>query len=102
MIVCATQTRGKIALRSSDVGSARYVSSISSTLPTQRELDERILTGADRVIIDTPDALEESGDVIEACQRGLELARVEHLSNFLAAPSADRQGVTVYKSIGSI
>ncbi|MDQ6816889.1 MAG: ornithine cyclodeaminase, partial [Actinomycetota bacterium] len=42
MVLCATQTSGALALTYGDAGSARYISSVSSTLPGQRELDEHV------------------------------------------------------------
>jgi ornithine cyclodeaminase/alanine dehydrogenase-like protein (mu-crystallin family) len=102
MILCATQTGGVVALTADDVGDARYISSVSSTLPVQRELDEHVIASAALVVIDTPDALAESGDLLAARELGLDPKRTMLLADYLpAAPPSDRTPV-VYKSIGSV
>ena len=58
MVMCATQTGGTVALRAEDVDNPSFISSVSSTLPAQRELDERLIGAAEHVVIDTPDAIE--------------------------------------------
>jgi len=103
LVLCATQTSGEVALRDADAGPARYISSVSSTLPVQRELDEAAIVRADRVIIDTRDALDEAGDLLAARDAGLEDARVQLLSEHLAAAgNGTAEGLVVYKSIGSV
>jgi ornithine cyclodeaminase/alanine dehydrogenase-like protein (mu-crystallin family) len=105
MLLCATQTRGAVAVRADDLGpDVRYVSSISSTLPSQRELDADVFAAVDEVVVDCPDVLEESGDALAAAKaRTLEADAVVQLWEFLERD----QGVgplrrTLYKSIGSV
>jgi ornithine cyclodeaminase/alanine dehydrogenase-like protein (mu-crystallin family) len=103
MLLCATQTRGKVAVRAADLdASVRYVSSISSTLPSQRELDADVFGAVDAVVIDTPDVLDESGDVLAALAAGSTRAQeTRELWTFLEAdPHSDAR--TLYKSIGSV
>jgi ornithine cyclodeaminase/alanine dehydrogenase len=102
MILCATQTSGRIALTEQDAGSASYISSVSSTLPNQRELDAAILEDADLIVVDTPDALSESGDLLAANLGKLPHPNVLSLAEFLLDPGAASAGRTIYKSIGSI
>lgn len=103
LVLCATQTAGEVALRDADAGPARYISSVSSTLPVQRELDEAAIVRADRVIVDTRDALEEAGDLLAARDAGLDDARVQLLSEHLAGSHrASAEDLVVYKSIGSV
>ncbi len=102
MLLCATQTGGAVALHAEDAGAPRYVSSISSTLPTQRELDGRLLARAGLVVVDTPDALEESGDLLAAAEAGLDPGRVVLLADWLAGRVAAAGEPVVYKSIGSV
>jgi alanine dehydrogenase len=102
MLLCATQTRGAVAVRADDLASARYISSISSTLPVQRELDADVFGTVDRMVVDTPEVLTESGDVVAAAQAGtLEGVEVQELWTLLTSdtPGPAR---TLYKSIGSI
>lgn len=103
LVLCATQTDGEVALSDGDAGPARYISSVSSTLPVQRELDEATIVRAERVIVDTRDALEEAGDLLAARDAGLDDSRVQLLSDHLAGPpGAPTGGLVVYKSIGSV
>jgi alanine dehydrogenase len=101
LALCATHTGGRVALYAEDAVDVPYVSSISSTLPDQRELDEHLIVGAERLLVDTDDALSESGDLIAAGEIGLDRNRVSLLSRYLAEPAAERVR-TVYKSIGSV
>lgn len=102
MLLCATQTRGAVAVRSGDLGSARYISSISSTLPVQRELDADVFAAVDRMVIDTREVMTESGDVLAAQEAGtLKDVEVRELWTLLGSePPAPVR--TLYKSIGSV
>jgi len=102
MVLCATQTGGEVALTASDAGPARYLSSVSSTLPAQRELDGAAIASAGLVVIDTPDALRESGDLLAALEAGLEERRVVTLAAFLRSEHRGAEPPLVYKSIGSV
>jgi alanine dehydrogenase len=104
MLLCATHTRGAVAVRAADIGDrARYVSSISSTLPVQRELDVDVFGTVERVVIDTPDVLEESGDVLAAAEAGtLDTGAVQELWSYLASGGEAHGARTLYKSIGSV
>ena len=102
MVLCATQTDGTVAVEAADVRAARYISSVSSTLPGQRELDGHAIASAGLVVIDTPDALRESGDLLAAADAGLSEERVMLLSVFLSEAAAPAAPPIVYKSIGSV
>jgi len=102
MILAATQTGGIVALAAGDLGHPRYISSVSSTIPTQRELDERVIASAALVVIDTPDALHESGDLLAAEEVGLDRERVVLLADFLEQTPQPHRTPVIYKSIGSV
>lgn len=102
MMLCATQTHGVVALTAADAGPVRYVSSVSSTLPVQRELDEHVIVAADLVVIDTEDALHEAGDLLAAEAIGLDPGRVVRLADFLVDGPIPGDPTVVYKSIGSV
>ncbi len=102
MMLCATQTHGVVALTAADAGPVRYVSSVSSTLPVQRELDEHVIVAADLVVIDTDHALHEAGDLLAAEAIGLDAGRVVRLADFLVDGPVGGDPVVVYKSIGSV
>jgi alanine dehydrogenase len=102
MMLAATQTGGVVALAGDDLDAPRYISSVSSTLPTQRELDEHVIASAARVVIDTWDALHESGDLLAAEKAGMDPGRVTLLADFLDQPPSTSETPVVYKSIGSV
>jgi ornithine cyclodeaminase/alanine dehydrogenase-like protein (mu-crystallin family) len=96
----ATNSGGRVVAGPADLADVPLVLSIGSTMPDQRELDGDVLAKADCLVLDTPDVLEESGDALEAIERGLDLSRARLLGDYLAGPP-DPSGTTVYKSIGS-
>jgi ornithine cyclodeaminase/alanine dehydrogenase-like protein (mu-crystallin family) len=102
MLLCATHTRGSIAVHPGDLEDVVYVSSIASTLPAQRELDAGVFAEVKRMVIDTPDVLSESGDVLAAREAGtLDGLEVSELWRLLTGEVGG--GVrTLYKSIGSV
>ncbi|GAA3652679.1 ornithine cyclodeaminase family protein [Nocardioides ginsengisoli] len=99
LVYAATNSGGHVVLRQEDVAEVGLVASIGSTLPIQRELAGAVLAGADRVVVDTMDVLEESGDAIEALDTGWS-GDVQLLGAALSAPAPAGERV-VYKSIGS-
>jgi alanine dehydrogenase len=102
MMLAATQTGGVVALAADHLSGSRYISSVSSTIPIQRELDEGVIASAALVVLDTPDALHESGDLIAAQQAGLDRARTVLLADFLVRAPEPHRTPVVYKSIGSV
>jgi ornithine cyclodeaminase/alanine dehydrogenase-like protein (mu-crystallin family) len=102
MVLCATQTMGEVALSAEDAGAPRYISSVSSTLPVQRELDGHLIASAGLVVVDTPDALHESGDLLAAAAAGLDESRVVTLATYLGEASRSTAQPVIYKSIGSV
>jgi alanine dehydrogenase len=104
LVYLATNSGGKVVVGAEDLAGVPFVASIGSTLPVQRELDADVLTGAGRVVVDTWDVLEESGDALAALEAGLQRTRVQLLGECLSAPAAmtlEGGGPTIYKSIGS-
>jgi alanine dehydrogenase len=82
-----------------------HVNSVGSTLPTQRELDPAVWAFADRVIVDSPRLLTESGDGIAATQAGtIKEDRISELYEVVAGRVPGRAHPlesTLYKSIGT-
>jgi alanine dehydrogenase len=99
----ATQSQGSIVLADDDLGNLSLLVSIGSTMPNQRELAGDIFRRSATVIVDTPDALRDSGDLIEAVEEGFDPASVRRLGDVLAQPrpSVPLASRTVFKSIGS-
>jgi ornithine cyclodeaminase/alanine dehydrogenase-like protein (mu-crystallin family) len=100
MAYIATASGGRVVVSLSDLGDLPFLASIGSTLPGQRELDADVLVGASRVVVDTWDVLDESGDALAAAEAGLQRQNVQILGDFLVG-DAVTDGLTVYKSIGS-
>lgn len=102
LVYSATNSGGRVVLEEADVASVPVIASIGSTLPNQRELSGTILASADRIVVDTDEVFDESGDALEAIQLGLDRSRGELLGHALSAGTTpDRSIRTVYKSIGS-
>ncbi len=106
VLLVATYTRqGGPALSGSWLHSGMHVSSIGSTLPVQREIDEQTWAVADLIVLDTPALLEESGDAIAARAAGtIEDGKVVQLYDIVAGRVAGRRDAsetTLYKSVGT-
>lgn len=82
-----------------------HINSIGSTLPQQRELDERVWSRVDRIVIDAALLLEESGDALEAHRQGtLDKSKIALLGDVVTGASRGRTDPTqrtLYKSVGS-
>jgi alanine dehydrogenase len=102
MLLCATHTSGAVAVAAQDLADVRYVSSIGSTLPAQRELGADVFGEVKHLVLDTPDVLAESGDVLAARDAAqLESVDVRELWRLLSG-EVPTGGRTLYKSIGSM
>ena len=101
MVYVATNSGGNVVVTRDDLRGVRFVASIGSTLPNQRELHGDVLAGASHVVVDTWDVLEESGDAISAAELGLDRERVMLLGAMGDRSWQDALGQVVYKSIGS-
>jgi alanine dehydrogenase len=106
-IVAAARSHGEVPIF--DPAALRDVAtvvSVGSTVPSQRELDERVLDGAAIIIADEPhELLEQSGDCIAAARAGIELRHKTHslaqlVQGTLPVP-INHSGVNVFKSVGS-
>lgn len=82
-----------------------HVSSIGSTMATQREIDHEVWARADWVVLDTRRLLQESGDALVAKQHGtLDEAKLVELSEVVAGKAPGRSSpeqTTLYKSVGT-
>ncbi len=80
--------------------------SVGSTVPEQRELDERVLERAALIIADEPaELLQQSGDCIAAARADIKLAGKTHslaelIQGTIPAP-IDHGAINVFKSVGS-
>lgn len=101
MAYVATNSGGKVVLGWESVAGLPFVASVGSTIPVQRELGDAVLAKADRVVVDTWDVLEESGDALAARELGLDRSRCLLLGDMPTVAWDQTMGVTVYKSIGS-
>lgn len=81
----------------------RMVVSVGSTLPEQRELDEKILGAASVIVVDSwSEVLYETGDFVAARRAGLNLeGRVVTLNEWVRQRTQrSSDGLVVYKSAG--
>lgn len=108
VVLVATNTgmSGATAYRAAWIQPGQHLNSIGSTMPEQRELEHDVWSAVDRVILDTPGLLHESGDAIAASREGtLDQARVGTLADLAAGVvpgrAAGSREVTLYKSVGT-
>jgi len=106
-IVAAARSHGEVPIFDpAALQEAATVVSVGSTVPSQRELDERALERAAVIVADDPDELlDQSGDCIAAARAGIELRHKTHslahlVQQTLPAPISHRD-VNVFKSVGS-
>lgn len=104
--VAATNTAGRGPAVLGDFIADRpfHVNSVGSTMPNQRELHEAAWAKMRRVVIDSPDVLEESGDAIAARHAGvLDHSVVGSLGSLVEESGSEvlAAGPTLYKSVGS-
>ena len=99
----ATSSHHEPFLAAGDVGSTRLLCAIGSTMPVHRELRGDVCASAAQVVVDTPDATHESGDCIEAVDQGWDASSAVLLGKYLdQVPVSPDQGMTLFKSIGSV
>ena len=100
-VVVATNTAGRgAAFPGALLTGARFVCSIGSTMPLQREIDPDTWAWAERIVVDSRHLLEESGDAIAAREAGvLEGREVLELHDVLDAGAG--AGRTLFKSAGT-
>ncbi|MGA0209959.1 MAG: ornithine cyclodeaminase [Candidatus Nanopelagicales bacterium] len=99
----ATSSHHEPFLRAADLGAARFIAAIGSTMPVHRELVGDVFVKASQVVIDTPDAAHESGDAIEALDFGWDPASAVLLGAYVdRSPLPAEEGITLFKSIGSV
>lgn len=105
IVIAATLTNGTPALLGEWLEPGQHVTSIGSTMPSQRELDVEVWRRADSIVVDTMGSMTESGDAIAGTQAGtLDMARVRELSELVASGALGRvngDDVTLYKSVGT-
>lgn len=80
-----------------------HVNAVGSYKPSGRELDDESLRRA-RVVVDTPTALRESGDLVIPLESGILSARdIRELADVVGAESDRRDPleITVFKSVGA-
>jgi alanine dehydrogenase len=99
VLYVATSSHHTPFLTGADVASVPMIAAIGSTQPVHRELHGDVFEGAP-VVLDTLDAIKESGDLIEAVNGGWDPASARTLAEYLRQP--DRSSRLIFKSIGSV
>ncbi|MHB1987978.1 MAG: ornithine cyclodeaminase family protein [Acidimicrobiales bacterium] len=105
IVVVATLTDGEPALCGEWLEAGQHVTSIGSTMPSQREIDVEVWRRANCTILDTLQLLTESGDGIAAVAEGaVDKDRVGELSDLVVGRVPGRTSkdeITLYKSVGT-
>ncbi len=102
VVYVATSSHNKPFLRAEDVDGVGILAAIGSTQPRHRELAGGVFLAAARTVVDTPDATHESGDCIEAAHMGWDPSTGLLLGDYLRQDPATNDGLTIFKSIGSV
>lgn len=102
VVYVATSSHNEPFLRAEDVGGVGILAAIGSTQPIHRELAGGVFLAAARTVVDTPDATHESGDCIEAASLGWAPSATLLLGDYLRQDPATNDGLTIFKSIGSV
>lgn len=102
VVYVATSSHNEPFLRAEDVGGVGILAAIGSTQPIHRELAGGVFLAAARTVVDTPDATHESGDCIEAASLGWAPSAAILLGDYLRQDPATNDGLTIFKSIGSV
>lgn len=99
----ATSAAGAPFLSYEQVAHLELLAGIGSTRPNQRELVGDVIANANQVVFDCDDARYEPGDVIEAVESfGFDPARASLLGTWLGLADPRSDGLTVFKSIGTV
>jgi ornithine cyclodeaminase/alanine dehydrogenase len=106
VLLVATRTgEGGPSLRGRWLHRGMHVTSIGSTLPAQREIDEETWAVADLIVLDTQALLEEAGDAIAARAAGaIDERKIAVLADVTAGHVNGRtqeSETTLYKSVGT-
>lgn len=99
VLYVATSSHHTPFLTGADIASVPLVAAIGSTQPVHRELHGDAFEGA-AVVLDTLDAIKESGDLIDAVNDGWDPASARTLAEYLRQPG--QAGRVIFKSIGSV
>lgn len=103
VLYVATSSHHDPFLSAEQLADVRMVAAIGSTMPVHRELVGDVFARAAQVVIDTPDAVEESGDCIDGVEHGWDPKGAVLLGDYLdAGQDPNLQGYTLFKSIGSV
>ncbi len=99
IICCATPATSPL-FECDDLPADVHVNAVGSYRPEMCELPDELVDTASVVVVDDRDAcLAESGEVIRARRRGMDVSRLTPLHELVDA-SAARSGRTVFKSVG--
>lgn len=103
VISCATSSMQPLVYKQ-DVRAGTHVDLIGSYTPKMREADNALFEGA-RVIVDTKDAIIESGDLIDPHSSGLlDTTAIRDLRELIRDPTLGRgneEEITIFKAVGT-
>ncbi len=105
VVLCAARSRDESpVLRGDWLAPGMTVVSIGSTLPEQREVDERVIERATVIVADMPhEVAQDTGDMLAAQRAGIDFAgKLVALTDLVAGRVQRRlDDIVLYKSVGS-
>ena len=105
VVIAATNSFGRIALEGSWLRPGIHINSIGSTALEQREIDPEVWRLADRIVIDTPRLLHESGDAVAAAaENAFDPESIVTIADAFTSEVPIRTSpdqTTMYKSVGT-
>jgi ornithine cyclodeaminase/alanine dehydrogenase-like protein (mu-crystallin family) len=102
-IVCTCTTSSEPVVTAGDLAPGAHINAVGSYTRSARELDDSVLTNA-RIVVDSPTALTESGDLVEPLERGVIRGEgIELLSDLVKSKEQPLNAAhrTVFKSVGA-
>jgi ornithine cyclodeaminase/alanine dehydrogenase len=103
-VVAATNTgrNGPIAVEGARLRADAHLNTIGATAPWLREVDADTFARAESIVLDTPHAGAECGDIIAAEEAAVwDESRVTSLAAVVAGGFERNGGLTVFKSVGT-
>ena len=100
-IVCTCTTSPEPVFEGRHLNPGAHVNAVGSFKKETREIDSDTVARAALVVVETPDAADESGDLAIPIEEGkLDPGSVHSLADVLGDPPQAEDRITVFKSVG--
>lgn len=101
VIILATTSNSPVLPEDEKALRGKLIVGIGSFAPHAQELPFAAFRSANRIIVDSPDAIDEVGDLINPIRAGLlSTDEVMGMSDLIAAPRIDPDSTRLFKSVG--